>query len=270
MARRAQNEAPEDSLDLFLSTSCDSFGGIVFITLLVCLLPAKSATEALVELERSREKITQIKRELPELEAQLSQWTSLKELEQALREKSGLQQRDGNDLKQDVSRAEAEAQARLRERDELKIAIANSEKSAVDVRQTRLPRLHKVEKQNYYIVLCNGKVYLPIRVENLAKDNDSDFELVTHANFKEFKPRPEKGTEVSAWLKAEDGARSVREHLPRDKVLINIVVYPDSIAGFDFVRGAFTSSGYDYNWVPMPKNNTIKFAIGNVKMNDAQ
>ncbi len=53
MARRREVE-DDDGLELFLSTSCDSFGGIVFIMLLIRLLPTKKMDVMLEDLNQSK------------------------------------------------------------------------------------------------------------------------------------------------------------------------------------------------------------------------
>src|SRR5471030_1479809 len=67
MARRREVE-DDDGLELFLSTSCDSFGGIVFIMLLICLLPTKKLDSLLAERDKARAQLAQIQSEIDKLQ----------------------------------------------------------------------------------------------------------------------------------------------------------------------------------------------------------
>ena len=71
MTRRATATAPESSLDLLLDTICNTFGGVVFIAILVVIMvnltsdsvtltpPNKVAQSELIELVRSLQKPTE-------------------------------------------------------------------------------------------------------------------------------------------------------------------------------------------------------------------
>src|SRR5579862_2960306 len=115
MARRSHEEA-DDSLELFLSTSCDSFGGIVFITLLVCLLPAKSATEAYLDLQNNRDKLAKIQREASELDAKAAKPTAPKAEEPPPKQKS-------DNSAEELARLEEELKSRQAELAELKATV---------------------------------------------------------------------------------------------------------------------------------------------------
>src|SRR5476649_228518 len=106
MARRREVE-DDDGLELFLSTSCDSFGGIVFIMLLICLLPTKKMDGMLQDLNQSKAKLAALHAEIDALEnrgasardleqkfAQLHQSEAQKEAQRAAALKAQLEQKE--------------------------------------------------------------------------------------------------------------------------------------------------------------------------------
>ena len=88
--------------------------------------------------------------------------------------------------------------------------------------------------------------------------NDADFNLTHVRRSTEFVPKPDKGVPVHDWLKAPTGLVALKRCLPNTEVIVNIVIYPDSLSDFNAIRNAFTGSHYDYNWSPMsPGRNLI-------------
>ena len=265
MARRKEAE-DDDSLELFLSTSCDSFGGIVFIMLLICLLPTKKLDRLIEERDRAKAQLAQIQSEIDKLQDRAKL---------AAAEKDQKPKSDPPTLLAKLTSAENELKARERERKDLEVALAEAPpkpKPGGELRYTRRPYLHEVDKQTFPIVIFENKVLLP----QAGKDfhlNEDDFELVRLPKIMQFKPRSGKGVDAKAWLKSEDGMRVVTDRLPRDKIVVNILLYPDSVASFEAVRSAFTAQGYDYNWMPLATTEPVNLATGGgsgTTKNDAQ
>lgn len=264
MARRKEAE-DDDSLELFLSTSCDSFGGIVFIMLLICLLPTKKLDNLLAERDRARTELARIQADIDKLEE---------------RAKLAARKADQHDapvirpLQEKLTTAESELKIRTQEREELEADLAKAARpssSKGELRYTRRPYLHEVEKQTFPIVIMDNKIMLPQAGRDFHL-NEVDFELIKLPKIMQFKPLPGKGVDTKKWLMSEDGLRQVTELLPRDKIVVNILLYPNSVASFEAVRSAFTAQGYDYNWMPLASSESVNLATGEggTKKNDAQ
>ncbi len=264
MARRKVAE-DDDSLELFLSTSCDSFGGIVFIMLLICLLPTKKLDNLIAERDRARAQLAQIQSEIDKLQDRAKLASA-----HAPKPKA-----DPPPLQAQLASAENELKVRELERTELEASLAEAPpkpKPGGELRYTRRPYLHEVDKQTFPIVIFENKVMLP----QAGKDfhlNEEDFELVRLPKIMQFKPLSGKGVDTKTWLKSADGLRDVTDRLPRDKIVVNILLYPDSVASFEAVRSAFTAQGYDYNWMPLAPTEPVNLATGGgsgTTKNDAQ
>jgi len=72
MARRRGGLDPSEAFDLFLDTACNAFGGIIFISLLVCVLLQLSGVAAAPddpqEVERVQRELTEIEQDIARLE----------------------------------------------------------------------------------------------------------------------------------------------------------------------------------------------------------
>ncbi len=103
--------------------------------------------------------------------------------------------------------------------------------------------------------------------------NVDDFKVTKFPTYLQFAPIAGKGQDIQTWLKAGSGLRAVSEALPREKAVINLMLYPDSIKSFDAVRSAFAALGYDYNWTPLESAETVNLDTGgggSGKKSDAQ
>ena len=285
MAWRKPTNEEESSLELFLSTSCDAFGGIVFIMLLVMLLRSPTQgleagaakTDTRIEqaaLERARNALAQKERIYEvlqqaagsfgdaEAQARLAQWARLSTEERELREAAELQRASAQQLEQTNTALELDLKFLQDARERLKEGLLLVEKqNAADgeLRQTRLPRLRKVPKGNCFLAVFRGKVYpvWHVGAYGLSVDNRDDFFVEVDGEETKYTLRPEKGIPVNEWLNKPEGVQALRAVRPSSLVIANIILSAESLPDFYAVRNAFTGSGYDYNWSPLPANRSF-------------
>jgi len=287
----------EGSLDLLLDTVCNAFGGIVFITLLVCILPstltenASSSTQAsaaeIFELQRARETLSLKEKVLPvleqaaqnfanpEQEKELSELAELKEREREAIEVSELLSSREADIDRRIKGARLQVERLKAIRQRLRTGlnqIEEGKQSRRDVRFTRLPRLRKVNRNNFFIVLSGGRAY-PVRRPGdrtlQYQFNEVDFEVKNLGETKSFTPLPGKGSAIGEWLRAPDEALHLLGQVPRELYLIHLIVFPDSLQHFSPVRNFFTSRCYDYNWSPLADGRPLLLVAATGPM-DAQ
>ncbi|HID23046.1 MAG TPA: hypothetical protein EYP14_11685, partial [Planctomycetaceae bacterium] len=172
---RRQRLESESSLELLLDTICNTFGGVVFIALLIVLL-LRSTVERLPEARQDSPPVHEVRRvqaELTQLESELqvarktrAEQTRLTQLfasEEVRRLAAALRQRreEGRDLKQEVQmwtqrceaqkkklvelRARLDHRKRQAERIEHDLAVARAEKEAMRQRLQELVRLRSRE-----------------------------------------------------------------------------------------------------------------------------
>ncbi|MEI6235923.1 MAG: hypothetical protein WCT04_22945 [Planctomycetota bacterium] len=274
-------------MELFLSTSCDSFGGIVFITLMICLMPSKSTLEASAvpkgpssseraQLENVKNELSRKERVLEILKhsdgglnssedsARLDELQRLENEERELRTAAALRGKEISELRVELDKTVRNHEFLRDASSRLKIGLTQVEKKDAaqsEVREARLPRLRKLNKYYYFLVVQNGKVYLtkrPGQNSLQVEFNDVDFKLTHSDRTMEFEPKPDKGVPVNDWLKAPDGVLALKRCLSKTESIVNIVIYPDSLPFFNAIRNAFTGSHYDYNWSPIsPGHNLI-------------
>lgn len=275
MARR-RSTSDDSSLELLLDTVTNAFGGIVFITILVCVMPSRVAsvpapTEAQTDVRRlvleklrfevaEKEAIIQALEETfrrlenPELEAQLKILAELEERERQLRQSLEIRKEEDHELDAEIAEARKELEDLESLRNRLQKALVKAEREAMDlteVRSTRLPRLRQLDKSVYFLALSRGKVYLVWRpgVRSLEVDyNAHDFVTTQMGQGVEFRPRAEGGEPASTWLQSPSGAARLFLQLSADRHVVHFIVYSDSLVVFNEVRNAFTTRGYDYNW----------------------
>jgi hypothetical protein len=280
MIVRRSSDADSGSLDLLLDTMCNAFGGIIFISFVLILLPSgkentpakKTVDPRLPALRRQLDELTfQQKRKERMLAAFQANIGVLdfsgedernREIENVLAKRDSMERRL---LAMERSQREAldaleEQQGEVTELKSIRLDIERelrktrelADKS--DQRTTRLPKLRNVTKANYFVVLFQGRIYLPfppLSTELGVTPNETDFVVRLTDQGMAFRPRPEAGMAVEEWLTSPQGVLDLLGKLPSTRHVANICVAPDSVGHFNLIRNAFTTRAYDYNWSPL-------------------
>jgi hypothetical protein len=225
--------------------------------------------EALQRSLRQKQGMLDVLRETSErlgysdLGPELKRLAELKDREAELRELADLRQTERKEAERKVSEAEVQVKQLQELLQRLRMAflkVQKDDRELADVRSTKLPRLKKVQKDNYFVVLHRQRVYLIRRPGAYTLElahNDQDFDVTRMWSGWVFKPLATKGVPAKEWLTSPTGARKVLSQVDKASYIIHLVLYPDSLPCFTSVRNAFTGEGYDYNWSPVSAGEPI-------------
>ncbi|MGC1272323.1 MAG: hypothetical protein WBC44_01345 [Planctomycetaceae bacterium] len=286
--RRRRRGATGDSLELLLDTICNTFGGIVFIALLIVLLLRETGTrsgETPVETASPDE----IERLAGELESVTAELTSLRtavadlsrraeafapdEVRELLKRRNGLAAQTGTlhgDRDRQVSanasataelnRGEAEHRNRIAQLPDARQEVARLEAELEAIRRSKVEEIRNPVVRNARafrhvgLIVRYGRVYVWHRFsadgERLGLNTD-DFVVVEDRGDKVVThPDPTKGILLSP---GEPTAKAIRDRLrsfPSSRWYCEIVVRPDSFDEFNVLRDALVDEGYEYRLMP--------------------
>ena len=270
MSRKRQEQ---DSLELFLDTICNMFGGFVFIMLFVVVslrsTSEKAIEETIKEERASMAELETMEIELDELRAQWSQVSDLiatskeflanltsgdvvdtrtetlevlDELREASEElatetsRAAELQREKTAL--DVARAEAESELRAAEK-AVRDAKADAEAAERAVAQNASPpqmRDRGGDKPDLGVVLKYGKLYVWQSDPESREYNSKDFVVVSEGAFAvRVEPRLDRGVDLTS-----PGAVTRLEKAfapyPANRYVVSLVVSGDTYSEFAVVR----------------------------------
>ncbi len=293
----ARKSSPSDSLELLLDTICNTFGGILFIAILVVILLQMSG-EQLAEERPDREVVSMP--ELEDLRQQLAvvhgELHRLRAL--ALGQEQTIAAFAPDDVQALLAEREATTQSRdnLREeRDQLIAQMAeraenieriegdirdvhanfdNTERRVQELRdqlaEEREARRQELRtpvvrssglKQELGVVLQYGRLYVWHRYDrsgNRLGLNTEEFIVVSDdADGITTTPRPTAGIVVDG---TDESRRAISDRLRTfnpRSFYVSVVARPDSFAEFQHLRAALTESGFEYRLIPMTANGAV-------------
>jgi hypothetical protein len=289
MSRR--KSATSDSLDLLLDTICNTFGGVLFIAMLVIILAnlsGKSAasvppTEAAKrQLTQAKDELAAAQQELDTLRRALQEQTQLAKLFsdpqlKALLAKSSSEQTAlaaaaaaRSENLQDAADAQAEANRVAEAMKALEAALASAQKQLAVVEQqlaaerqlrtrtVNLPKQRVTTKEQVAFLLKGGRLYAHRRVVGGRVELDAgDTQIVTQGNSTYLEPIAGGGTPVDP-AGANSGAvvQKFAGWSPQQHFL-TVAVWPDSFAHFAAVRQVLVEKGFEYQLMPLPDGEKV-------------
>ena len=205
MRRRSQMDDSSDSLELFLDTVCNAFGGIIFISLLLCIMLQQAGekfapwvedkaqlTDRLTGLEREIQALETVHGKLKEQrdnipESDPGRIRKYRRLEQEQRELEKIQQELADAL--GILRIEIKTQgpflAQLEEdKKDLEAEQSELEEAFNEIRvpvNVRFPRARRAEKTPVYILLEGGRFAFVHEFDERGRvlgDNEGDISSV--------------------------------------------------------------------------------------------
>lgn len=292
---RRKRSADTSSLDLFLDTICNTFGGIMFLAILLSVLvqmrskqpqpidPADvpMSAEDYQDVVSKFDELTSARKQLSELvvEARSSQPTNEDlEIQEAQRQAEQEQQRlesaieqrtevskelaqqlqenaDIAEETQEVDRRLTEAQASL-EKDQAALDEALADKLEV----LKLPRVEASNKSNKVILMRYGRIY-PLQTGAGQDLNDADL-VIRKLSGDNFTAAPRAG---KGWSLPTDHAELmtyVGQYSPYRHVF-SVVVWPDSFAEFAAFKEVMIEAGFQYDLQPIADIATCPFGTAN-------
>ena len=295
MSRRG---APSgDSLDLLLDTICNTFGGILFIAMLVVILTNQMSREA-----SPTEPTAQNSRALRTMRGQLSESdATLTKLRQAVRQKEDLERQfadpesrellttlheldddttsmimDRNEKLANVAESQANLIESARELERLTQMLAEAQlrleqekqvlqnETVLRSRTSQTPKQRATQKTPVAYFLKAGRLCAVAKKDEngAAVPNDDEVRFVDDpSGGKYVEPIENAGLPI-----AVDGSNSeqIAEKLSsfeKENKYLSILVYKDSFANFESLKNEMIRSGFEYQLVPFPDGE--KAYIGN-------
>lgn len=292
MARRSAIGDASEAFELFLDTITNTFGGVVFISLLVCILlqirgaPAETNAEAdmararavetdllavkaevarLEELQRrvTGQAVATSQQSDPRLVAEFERLTKEKEKEEAeirrLEAEEPLRKQKAADLQTKLAALQSE-QTQLRKQ------VTQLEGDLKEVRnrgshRIRLPRYRPTVKQQIPLTVFDQHVCFPYEYDgsgNATAKNEADFGL-----------KPSLGGDTIMIPKAGHGTRITKDdafraelkrrlaQFDKETTYVHLAVWPDSYAACEIVRDVLVDMGFGYGLLLMNSDGPL-------------
>jgi hypothetical protein len=290
MSRR--RAASADSLDLLLDTICNTFGGVLFIAILVIIIANVSGRTAATvppseaarqQLARARDDLAASQQELDTLRRAAQEQTQLARLFgdpklKALVADSSSQQSSlaaaaaarASHL-QDAAEAQAEANRVAEALAALDAALAKTQKQLAAIQQqlaaerqlrtrtVNLPKQRVTTKEQVAFLLRGGRLYAHRRIgpDGKVALDTADTQVVTQGQAAYLEPVAGGGTPVGP---AGDKSGAIGQKIagwnPRQHFL-TVAVWPDSFEHFPALRQLFVERGFEYQLMPLPDGERV-------------
>jgi hypothetical protein len=294
--RRRKRETPS-SLDLFLDTICNAFGGIVFISILIAVLaqmqskemqamegPTITKAQSIVyqkQIEQRQRELTKVKQQLqilekqtptPEQEEQKRLMEQIVNAQKFLDELIKKQLDDAKKLSQtqsriadlrqeakEVDRKLLEAKAEMQKRSMGADDALNAKISKVSV-----PNVTVSKKGNMLLAMRYGKLYL---VSDPSSSSPLDFytdhvDVLDSPAEKRIKPKSSSGWDLSNPSDVER-FKQVLQQRSHDKTFLSVAVWPDSFKAFRKFRETVIPLSFEYQLVPLDDVANLPVRKGN-------
>ena len=297
MSRRRRTSINASSLDLFLDTICNAFGGIMFLSILISVLAKMQDTRAsskpsnesiqqsdadefsrkLKELQSDRSRILATIDSLETLSvgADQSEVIELKERTRQARRRLDLAVAGQSLMSLKLSEIQVDATNLKQESVELEEKLVAAQAAYLDkakavddaldsrVQKTELPSVRATNKGNLLFAMRYGKLYLiSDTAHRLSGNYYAPHAIVTKTPFStEVKPRKEAGWDLSV---AEDVSQleAALANEPPHNTFLSVAVWPDSFKEFARLKENCLRLGYDYQLLPLNDVESISIGSG--------
>lgn len=283
---RKKNGIDDASLELLLDTICNTFGGILFISLLVVILlnttsetveqnpPSEVTAVELLEAEIQREELTRQLEQLQHAYAQQETVFGTLVTDEVVRLVSQLKESESehSSLVVDKSEKDGELSQTQMEINQIskdrkdrkgKLNAARNEAAALErtlqeavvskSKQAIIPKASESNRSTQTYFLKGGKLYGP-----RTSSNTSDFILTSIGNGKQrVEENPSGGVRIDPKTSNATAVSSKLNNVSPTMYGITIFVWPDSYEHWEAVREILISKGYKYELKPCDDNTTI-------------
>lgn len=270
MPRHASTD-PSESLELFLDTISNVFGGVLFVAMLVVLMLQVTPEERTREASSGANVTQDLTQALEQLEAQRVDAALRAELESIVQRQEALQAEVAARQVEAEARRKREADAaaelvRLRsemERERQALAAQEQALAAAQAKRdgvVRLPRFRTTAKQEVPLLVAGGRVATLFNYDpsgRVVAVNEADVEVTDDR--RRVRPREGQGLAVTPAF-AEQVARQITAGLLPQRHFIGLGVYEDAFAEGAALRDAIVALGFEYGLVLLPRDATV--AIG--------
>lgn len=302
--RRARKKA-DNSLELLLDTICNTFGGVLFMAILVIILlqmtgnpqaadSIDSATEAEVlqmqqQLAEARAEIARLQLAAGEHDAMLDrlarpdQRAAHQRLLGLRRQSEGLlasRQAAADEIRNQQAEADRlaaenvqlDSEINAAEKDLATVEAARKLEIASRTQAAKLPRVRISTKDEIALMLRSGRLYLMATrgPSGQLELNRADCAEQQSANGTEIVPKPGAGSEIAL----DGGSRAaIAQRLvafAADDCYLAVFVWADSFAHFREVKYVMVARGFEYKLVPLPLDGHVYVSSGRERAAEVQ
>ncbi len=294
MSRRRSANAGPGSLDLFLDTICNTFGGIIFMAILLSILvqlrsetddaspitdkkiTKAEAAQYSAELERLDSNRRQLEMAVQLLEQKIpteeqSESQSLlqklnetrRRLTKAIDQQKSLSERL-SEIRADNQRLNLETHE-LNEQMEKATAALEAKTQALDEeldarkQKIKLPRVRDTFKRNLIILMRYGKLYSVYASSGTGFNNAH---VVVSNQERKVTPIRSAGWEIQSKAGRLEIEQLLQGHQPTSE-FISLAVWQDSFESFAEVKKLFIECGFEYQLIPVDFTDGITLGNSN-------
>lgn len=289
-----KEETDDGSLDLLLDTICNTFGGVLFISMLVVILlnmtseqvdfspPDPSAQKDLVQLnqslEQDHEEIERLEQEIEqqqEIQQQLVDpeiRTLVERLEIDRKERNQLVKRRAQQL-EEISNAQIEVNEIAQYLYDLKQKLKLAESDLTTTQQRleqeikrrsrnvkKLPKIRQTTKVEVPCFLQQGRLctYARRGADGALQPNPSEVAERKDADGKIFlEAKPSAGLPVDTSGSSRQAIKRKLDQFDNGQHYIAVFIRPDSFGHFPVLRQALVDANFEYRLVPVPQAESI-------------
>jgi hypothetical protein len=291
MGRRATSNSTE-SLELLLDTICNTFGAVIFISILVAVLvsqssrsrpvpktetdPANDAAVVQSDIKQARERLRVLSGQIRQQEMVTKRFASQESVALAGKIKQHTEDRmrlteEKADAVKEITDAQAESAA-LQHQLQLEQAAYDAasaenarlqtelaEQSEISGRTARIPRVRKTDKASVVYAIDNGRLF---RVTTVRHTIDNvDCERTTESGIEVIRPRAGAGVKITS-----NGSMGQIESrfagVSSGTQFIQLFVSRDSFSQFLPVKDLLVKLGLNYE-VLITDNDNVELFLGN-------
>jgi len=293
----------DDSLELLLDTICNTFGAVIFISILASILAQNSApdsaspeetTAAIEETYIRQRELSELRRRQQTMESQLAQQEELIRRfsneesvslalqilqDSQLQAKMSAQKTDAADAIEVTERERLQLERAMQERlKELNEAKSRQTEAANNLRNietdhghtAEVRRVHETTKFGFTFALDNGRLYSVHTSEDQnANDMDlminrDDCEVLEVGGVTTIRPLKTAGLPIRGIVSAQQDAKSKLAAVGK-LFVVRLFVAKDSFAEFLPVKEAMTELGLEYALEIMPGDDVELFLSDKVQ-----
>ncbi len=288
------NDDQQSSLELLLDTITNTFGGILFLALLVVVLlqltvdksipeaPQRETAERLVTLEteltvavRQRDELLRTASIQDRLLKQFATESNRQELEQLKTARETMRaveterlqlagdlvskQNEINSVAQEISTLNNCVKIQKTQVEDAKAKLQAEIRSRTTT--AKLPKMHETRKAEIAVVLRYGRVYFVYRYDASlsSREVNTDDMVVVENGADELvaTPKPYAGIAVENADVLRSDLRKKLQSFPPDAVYLAIAVWDDSFDKFIEFKNALIEIGYEYRVIPIESGGSV-------------
>jgi regulator of replication initiation timing len=284
---RKRGDQDISSLDMLLDTMCNTFGGIVFIALLIAVLSSSlsnkdedaaqeknetiAAVDSDIETSRLLREQKEIQAALRHLEATLvktgqehgnsgSELAALVASNEMLRIEISSLEETNTVLATAIADSEKTTERNTMTESDLRVQISTlneelREQSQKSIRSVRLPRIHAiVGKRPVFVIIKDQKLYMASALRQQTRTAEypefdvEDVAVEQGPGMYIIEAKKNAGQLVVANCEQQGKISQILSRVEPANAFVDFYVDANSFAAFNYVKAVFVSRGFEYNW----------------------